>query len=273
MDTAAYLSRQGWRGNGHALHHTGRGIKKPIHIPQKANVYGIGKKQHDVHADQWWARAFDDTLKGLNTTKNEATGNAEGISLGAGAQALASVGKVGARWAGQGGLYSNFVKGEGLGGTLTPKEAISPAEHDREVLGVIGEGLDSRPAESPRRIKQRKQREEGRIINESELLPSAVPMLDTQESVSMKLHVETKEGRRLKRKEKRLRRALRSGDADQILPQESVLSNDCVKNDNRRDEDFDNKATSAAEEEIGVRSGTAKQSKQKKKKSRKHENG
>ncbi|KAL2051449.1 hypothetical protein ABVK25_008316 [Lepraria finkii] len=63
MDTAAYLTSQGWAGHGHALHHSGRGITKPLTVTQKNNVLGIGKKKYDAHADQWWARAFDETLK------------------------------------------------------------------------------------------------------------------------------------------------------------------------------------------------------------------
>ena len=122
MNAAAYLTNQGWRGDGHALHHSGRGITKPIHIPQKANVLGIGKKKHDAHADQWWARAFDDTLKGLNAPKNAATGKTEGVALGSDDPALQMVGTGGPKWVGQGSLYSNFVRGESLSGTLTPEK-------------------------------------------------------------------------------------------------------------------------------------------------------
>lgn len=122
MDTAAYLANQGWRGDGHALHHSGRGIVKPLLISQKQNVLGIGKKKHDAHADQWWLRAFDATLKGINCTKDEATGKAESVSLGAGAQALQMVGTGGGKWVGQRGLYSKFVRGEGLHGTLNSEE-------------------------------------------------------------------------------------------------------------------------------------------------------
>ena len=121
MDAAAYLVSQGWRGDGHALQ-SGRGITKPIRISQKANVLGVGKKQHDAHADQWWARAFEDTLKGLNTSRNGATKKTERISIDSGTQALQNVGIGGAKETGQGGLYSNFVRGESLRGTLSPKE-------------------------------------------------------------------------------------------------------------------------------------------------------
>lgn len=122
MDAAAYLTNLGWRGNGHALHHSGRGITKPVHISQKANVLGVGKKQHDAHADQWWARAFDDTLKGLNTTMDKTTRKTEAVPVASSTQALQMVGIGGAKWIEQRNLYSNFVKGGSLKGTLLGDE-------------------------------------------------------------------------------------------------------------------------------------------------------
>ena len=126
MDPEAYLTNQGWRGYGHALHYSGRGIIKPLHLSQKANVFGVGKKQHDAHADQWWARAFDDTLKGFNTLKNEATAKVERVPVGSIAQTLPCPGIRGAKRIGTGNLYSNFVRGESLSGTLMPEEKGHP---------------------------------------------------------------------------------------------------------------------------------------------------
>ena len=126
MNPEAYLTNQGWRGHGHALHYSGRGIIKPLHLSQKANVFGVGKKQHDTHADQWWARAFEDTLKGLNASKDEATGMIERVSVGSVAQPLPCAGIGGAKRIGRGNLYSNFVRGESLSGTLMPKEKGHP---------------------------------------------------------------------------------------------------------------------------------------------------
>jgi len=85
----------------------------------------VGKKKHDAHADQWWARAFDDTLKGINATKDGVTGRVESVDLGKGrgVEALRMVGKKAhERWVGGGGLYGCFVRGKRLGGTLTPGE-------------------------------------------------------------------------------------------------------------------------------------------------------
>ena len=130
MDTAAYLTSQGWAGHGHALHHSGRGIVKPIAVSQKNNVLGVGKKKHDVHADQWWARAFDETLKGINATKDGATGTTEGLVV-TGAAKQAGSKMLGGSHSVQNGLYGCFVKGEGLGGTLE--------EHNVEIVTRIEE--------------------------------------------------------------------------------------------------------------------------------------
>jgi len=224
MDTAAYLTNQGWRGDGHALHHSGRGIAKPILVSQKQDVLGIGKKKHDAHADQWWARAFDATLKAINSTKDTATGKTDGISLGEGAQALQMVGKGGAKWVGQRGLYSNFVRGEILSGTLTPEEERKP--NGNEQGGDRGANEDGKPErtaarEKKRQSKQRQQQEETvlhsvKITNQADtqgLMGNGVG--PTQNKAD---DWETKQERRQRRKERRARRALKEGAINQKLP-------------------------------------------------------
>jgi len=115
MDSHAYLTRQGWQGLGHPLQPSGRGIEKPLLASKKGNTLGVGKKKHDVHADQWWARAFDIGLKRLEVGKAGTTMETKATMISQGLGALemprAGVGK----WAG---LYDQFVKGEGFSGTL-----------------------------------------------------------------------------------------------------------------------------------------------------------
>ena len=114
MDSSAYLVRHGWLGEGHALHPTGRGIKKPLLVSKKNNVLGLGKRNVDVHADQWWARAFDTGLRSLDV-------NSSGKSVEHNTCREKNLGSLdlarlsGGRWAG---LYSSFVKGKGLEGTI-----------------------------------------------------------------------------------------------------------------------------------------------------------
>ncbi|KAI7137760.1 hypothetical protein KC343_g18655 [Hortaea werneckii] len=100
MDSAGYLKRHGWRGDGHSLDKTDRGIKKPLLVSKKVDVLGVGLNKHAAVSDQWWLRAFDQGLKDFGTGK-EST--------------LANVQKHGVN---RGGLYGRFVKGEGMKGTI-----------------------------------------------------------------------------------------------------------------------------------------------------------
>ncbi|KAI6807174.1 hypothetical protein KC332_g9312 [Hortaea werneckii] len=104
MDSAGYLKRHGWRGDGHSLDKTDRGIKKPLLVSKKVDVLGVGLNKHAAVSDQWWLRAFDQGLKDFGTGK-EST--------------LANVQKHGVN---RGGLYGRFVKGEGMRGTIGTEE-------------------------------------------------------------------------------------------------------------------------------------------------------
>ncbi|KAI6904065.1 hypothetical protein KC318_g6364 [Hortaea werneckii] len=104
MDSAGYLKRHGWRGDGHSLDKTDRGIKKPLLVSKKVDVLGVGLNKHAAVSDQWWLRAFDQGLKDFGTGK-EST--------------LANVQKHGVN---RGGLYGRFVKGEGMKGTIGTEE-------------------------------------------------------------------------------------------------------------------------------------------------------
>lgn len=234
MDAAAYLTNQGWRGDGHALHHSGRGITKPLRVSQKANVLGVGKKQHDAHADQWWARAFDDTLKGLNTTKNEATGKTEGLAFDSGAKALQMVGIGRAKWVGQGGLYSNFVRGESLSGTLTLKEKdhretqSQSKDRGKRKTGSNDLGLTTAATEDIESSKaNRRQRKEGtteysRLAEVDAVQPGpkdAGVEEQYQKPQEGPKGTETKEQRRQKKRDYKARRALEAGESREVPKQ------------------------------------------------------
>ena len=132
MDPQAYLKRHGWLGLGHSLDPEGRGIPKPLLISRKENVLGIGTKKNDIFADQWWSRAFDSSLQNLEVNKIESTGTTVAVK----GDSIASLEllKAGAgKWIG---LYSGFVRGQGLEGTISPEEKhsrnISPETNDPE---------------------------------------------------------------------------------------------------------------------------------------------
>lgn len=70
MNADAYLRKQGWRGSGHSLDSTDRGIKKPLMIAHKQDQLGLGKKKAAYTTDdQWWMRAYDQSLQSIGTGK------------------------------------------------------------------------------------------------------------------------------------------------------------------------------------------------------------
>lgn len=104
MDTKAYLKSHGWRGDGHSLDSTDRGIRRPLLVSKKVDVLGVGVNKHAAVSDQWWMRAFDEGLKNLGSgTKST----------------LANVREKGVHF---GGLYGRFVKGETVEGTIESEE-------------------------------------------------------------------------------------------------------------------------------------------------------
>lgn len=111
MDAESLLRKQGWRGAGHSLDASGRGIKKPLLIAHKQDVNGLGHKKAAWKTDdQWWMRAFDESLQTLGTGKATTLSEIQdkGIS--------------------RGGLYGFFVRGEGLTGTIGGEETEKGGE-------------------------------------------------------------------------------------------------------------------------------------------------
>lgn len=106
MNADAYLRKQGWKGSGHSLDSTGRGIKKPLLIAHKQDQLGLGKKKAAYTTDdQWWMRAFDQSLQSIGTGKESTLSQirTQGIN--------------------RGGLYGFFVRGEAIAGTIDDNSA------------------------------------------------------------------------------------------------------------------------------------------------------
>lgn len=114
MDAASYLKKQGWKGDGHSLDPTSRGIKKPLLVSKKVDVLGVGLNKHAAVSDQWWMRAFDQGLKDLGTGKTNALTNIREHGMFAG------------------GLYGRFVKGEGVAGTFAEDALLKRKREDEE---------------------------------------------------------------------------------------------------------------------------------------------
>ena len=129
MDTAAYLTRQGWRGSGHSLHPSGHGIAKPLLVSKKNDVLGVGNRKNDALASQWWLKAFDTTLKQINSGVADKTSKSVEKATSKFQRSFYS-----------NALYSNFVKGEGLGGTHAP---VAEPQARIESIGQFDEAMDN----------------------------------------------------------------------------------------------------------------------------------
>lgn len=155
MDPSAYLIRQGWLGSGHSLNPKGHGITKPVLVSQKTDVLGLGKRKHDAHADQWWARAFDATLKQLNVSQDTGTGMTE-VTLRSSSQPLRGEIHGGTTRYFATSLYGHFVQGEGLKGTQIPQGVEQVQRNSCQDLQDVERGAKAARKEERRRRKERK---------------------------------------------------------------------------------------------------------------------
>ncbi|KAG4432100.1 hypothetical protein IFR05_012429 [Cadophora sp. M221] len=188
MDAHALLTSQGWRGTGNSLHPTSNtiGLSRPLLVSKKVDNLGIGKKQHRT-SDMWWMNAFDSSLKGLDTSKEGQV--IQTVTSGG----LDMVQKAGAKWVGsKGGLYASFVRGEGLGGTISPEEGSS--ESGKEIGGERKRKRGGEE-ESKEERRARKAAKKAMKVERVELV--------LQESAPIKMDSDTKEERKARRAAKR----------------------------------------------------------------------
>ncbi|KAF7863895.1 hypothetical protein EAF04_006860 [Stromatinia cepivora] len=214
MNAHALLTSQGWRGTGHSLHHSSDtiGLSRPLLVSKKDNVLGVGKKQHKT-SDMWWMNAFDASLKGLDTSKE---GQIK-VQQGGG---LEMVVKGGSKWVGgKGGLYSFFVRGETVGGTIEDRE--------KEVVEIIvkeekrGKGKDKdkkRKGEERKESKdeRRKRKEKKRADRAKKLAAVEAENIKSQKEAKAQSvksteteKTETKEERRERKERKQQKKLLR----------------------------------------------------------------
>ncbi|KAI1136104.1 hypothetical protein F5Y05DRAFT_124230 [Hypoxylon sp. FL0543] len=114
MDAHALLTAQGWRGKGHSLHSTSDSIGLTHHLLIKRNDDGRGlgsKKDHKQEA--WWLNAFDQALKGIDTKSGTMKQTLKGGAL----EKITAKGAAG-KYTGVRGLYSSFVRGGVMEGTV-----------------------------------------------------------------------------------------------------------------------------------------------------------
>jgi len=126
MDAAALLKSQGWRGKGFSLHPTDNkvGLTNPLRISRNSDGRGIGQKVHYT-SDQWWLAAFDQKLKGLDTSQKGTVVQ----SVKTGRIDAVAPSTITGKYTGAAGLYASFVRGEGLEGTI---ESLKRQNEERE---------------------------------------------------------------------------------------------------------------------------------------------
>ncbi|KAL8713424.1 MAG: hypothetical protein Q9220_002623 [cf. Caloplaca sp. 1 TL-2023] len=153
MDSHAYLTRQGWRGAGHALSPTGQGITKPLLVSRKRNCHGVGKKVHNALVDQWWSKAFDETLKALNS--HDSSVNCSGAAVVDQDKSSLPMDKTTMK----GGLYGSFVKGQGLEGTMVGQRS------------TIGHDCDAQPSKNECASEESRSRTQSNEISHTSKSP------------------------------------------------------------------------------------------------------
>lgn len=68
LNTAQYLTKYGWKGHGSPLDgEGGRGLKKPLLIPKKRSLSGIGQDRD--RAVEWWDDVFAVRLRASDNTR------------------------------------------------------------------------------------------------------------------------------------------------------------------------------------------------------------
>lgn len=157
MDAHALLTSQGWRGTGHSLHKSDDsiGLAKPILVSRKNNVLGVGRKSH-VTSDQWWLNALDEQLKSLDTSSK--TGIVQKKTPGSKTTKLDALLTHGAgKYSGANGLYSFFVSGGLLQGTLIKHDG----ERNTEATATP-EAEEAVPVRKESKEERRARREEKR---------------------------------------------------------------------------------------------------------------
>ncbi|MCJ1464480.1 hypothetical protein MMC07_003093 [Pseudocyphellaria aurata] len=193
MDTAAYLTRQGWLGSGHSLDPSGRGITKPLFVSKKFDLLGLGMQENDIHTNQWWAKGFDRALGHLNVGTDGATDHREQNALKTRLQPLERNAH-GSPKRGMGslkdGLYVRFVQGEGLRATHTADVVEQGKTNSRQNIRSTGNG-DER-CRRLKRLKHKSRKGEARTetFSFSRNSNSLTPKTDVYKSETSKKNLE-----------------------------------------------------------------------------------
>ncbi|KAF5250077.1 hypothetical protein FANTH_4679 [Fusarium anthophilum] len=214
MDAHALLSSQGWRGTGHSLHKTDDsiGLAKPLLLNRKDNTRGLGQKQHFT-SDQWWMNAFDEQLKGIDTSKKGKV--VQTVTTGKLNALEKNLGKYS--------VYTTFVRGGFLEGTIDKLKINDSSTESSETESSDQQEGDKSDKDKPRketkeekkaRKEAKRKRKEARATRRAEKAArrefkskSKKSSKSSKSSAESSDADEEKKRRRAKKEEKRRQRA------------------------------------------------------------------
>ncbi|KAK4105690.1 hypothetical protein N658DRAFT_492174 [Parathielavia hyrcaniae] len=213
MDAAALLKSQGWRGKGFSLHPTDNaiGLAKPLLISRNTDGRGIGQKQHYT-SDQWWLHAFDQKLKGLDTSKKGTVVQ----SVTQGKLDVIASNQPNGKYTGVSGLYASFVRGGMLEGTMENEAVAGESTDATPVTSDDSEGSVSRQERRGESKAERETRRAARRLRKAEKAARRAAGARAAEKAAKKAAKEklknarkaseTKEERRARKAERRARK-------------------------------------------------------------------
>ncbi|KAF9766451.1 hypothetical protein IL306_001158 [Fusarium sp. DS 682] len=217
MNAHALLSSQGWRGTGHSLHKTDDsiGLAKPLLLNRKDNTRGLGQKKHFT-SDQWWMNAFDEQLKGIDTSKEGKV--VQTVTTGKLNVLDKNLGKYS--------VYSTFVRGGFLEGTIDKLTIKDSSAESSETESSDQQG-DKSDKDKPRketkeekkaRKEAKRKRKEARAAKRAEKAArrelkskSKKPSKSSKSSAESSDADEEKRRRRARKEERRMQRAKEAG--------------------------------------------------------------
>ncbi|KAI1610165.1 hypothetical protein EDD37DRAFT_615922 [Exophiala viscosa] len=141
MDAHAHLLSLGWAGPGHSLDsqpykqkghrglaydpakvgNNGVGLVKPLLVSQRKGRLGIGKKAHEPQAgNEWWLKGFESALGNIGKTESE---RSSGTSTPVVHEYTTRK---------HSGLYTFFIKGQQMEGTLGKLEELKRSSTKRK---------------------------------------------------------------------------------------------------------------------------------------------
>ena len=182
MNTSAYLAYHGWKGEGHALQPSGRGLKKPLLTSQKQNVFGLGKTRGSALTNQWWLNSFNKSLKEFDLQDKKAITESLATQAEAKSREDATEGVLN-KYFDKAGFYARFVTGVGLKGTLGITGFESTASVKELVEKVATVSTDASGLPETRTVKHKRKVKREEVTASIDDSKCKLPILNTEDEM------------------------------------------------------------------------------------------